>query len=78
MSKVQDNKENVDKCKCPTCPSYTECLKQKTAVLFCARGKAECPITMKGCVCGVCPVHTANNLKSGYYCLQGSADEIEK
>ena len=70
MPKVQDNKESTDKCKCPVCPSYTECLKQKMASLFCARGKTECKVSMNGCICGTCPVHAENNLDEGYYCLQ--------
>jgi len=80
MPKVEKNKVNMDKCSCPNCPSYNECAKGKTESLYCAgdNGKSACSYQMNGCICGSCPVHKEYNLTSGYYCMHGSADEIDK
>lgn len=78
MPHVDKNQENADKCKCPACPSYNNCAKEKSETLYCAEeiGKSECQYQMNGCLCGSCPVHQGNSLKNGYYCLHGSAAEI--
>jgi len=78
MSKVEKSETNLKQCFCPNCPSYNECAKGKTELLYCAGeiGKSTCAYEKKGCVCGVCPVHTENALTSMYYCIQGSADQI--
>lgn len=79
MPKVIKNKNNISKCSCPQCPSYTDCTKKKHEALFCAQevGKSICPIKMNGCICGSCKVHRENDLKSGYYCMHGSAEDVE-
>lgn len=79
MPKVEKNESNTQKCFCPKCPSYNECAKAKTESLYCAGeiGKSPCKYGMNGCICGGCPVHMENNLKAGYYCINGSADEID-
>ena len=79
MSKVEKNEDNLNKCSCPSCPSYNECTKGKAERLYCAGevGKSSCEIKMNGCICGGCPVHMENDLKDFYYCINGSADEIE-
>jgi len=80
MPIVEKNKTNTDKCACPNCPSYNECAKGKTESLYCAKdnGKSGCEFKKNGCTCGDCPVHKENNLKSWYYCMVGSADEVDK
>ena len=40
-------------------------------------GKSACEYKKEGCICGACPVHSENALTSRYFCIQGSADEIE-
>jgi len=69
---VIDNQENSNKCICPTCPSYDDCMRGKNETLYCARGKTECEVVKKGCVCGSCPVHMENKLTKWYYCLSGA------
>lgn len=77
MSKVEKNEANLDKCACPNCPSHNECAKEKMEKLYCSEevGKSTCPFEMKGCLCGPCPVHTENDLKSGYYCINGTSSD---
>ena len=79
MSKVEKTEPNKKKCFCSNCPSYNECTKKNEETLYCAGdvGKSVCKINMNGCLCGGCPVHRENNLKSGYYCMNGSADQID-
>jgi len=80
MSKVENTPENIALCPCPDCPSYNDCAREKGETLFCAGaiGKGTCEYEMNGCICMPCPVHQANNLKDGYYCIKGSAEEIDK
>jgi len=79
MSKVQNNKMNVSQCSCNKgCPSYTDCAKKANQGLYCSTGKSTCSLKMNGCICGSCLVHKANNLKSGYYCINGSADVVDQ
>lgn len=79
MPKVERNKMNMSKCPCAVCPSYNECAKGKKELLYCAEeiGKSACAYKMSGCICGGCPVHKECNLTSGYYCMHGSADEVD-
>ena len=78
MPKVENNQTNKDLCSCSSCPSYTDCSKEKAELLFCATGKSDCKYETNGCVCGSCPVHKANGLEAGYYCIHGSAEEVGK
>lgn len=80
MSKVEKNETNLKNCVCPNCPSYNECAKGKQEVLYCAGdvGKSACEYKLNGCICGGCPVEKQNNISAGYYCIHGSADEMEK
>lgn len=80
MPKVEKNETNLGQCFCPNCPSYNECAKEKIERLYCAEliGKSNCEFKMNGCLCGGCSIHRKNNLRAGYYCLHGSAEEIEK
>jgi hypothetical protein len=79
MSKVEKNEVNTKKCVCPMCPSFNECAKEKNERLYCSEvvGKSGCEYQMSGCICGGCPVHIEFGLKSGYYCMHGSAEEID-
>ncbi|MFA6119197.1 MAG: DUF2769 domain-containing protein [Parachlamydiales bacterium] len=78
MTKVQKNKNNISLCSCNKgCPSYNDCAKKANEGLFCAIGKSSCSFKMNGCICGSCPVHKANGLKSGYYCMNGTADVVD-
>lgn len=79
MSIVEKNEANLNACFCPRCPSYNECAKEKMERLYCAEeiGKSGCEYKMNGCLCGGCPVHAKSELKSGYYCINGSAEEVD-
>ena len=76
MSAVEKNEDNLGQCACPHCPSYNDCAKEKHELLYCAEaiGKSICAYQMSGCVCGGCPVHQENKLKSGYYCIHGASN----
>ncbi|MEI7452534.1 MAG: DUF2769 domain-containing protein [Candidatus Falkowbacteria bacterium] len=78
MFKVENTPDNLKKCACPQCPSYNECAKGKMELLYCsgAIGKSTCEYKMNGCTCGMCAVHKDCGLRAGYYCLHGSAEEI--
>jgi hypothetical protein len=78
MPKIQKNEADSAKCSCPDCPSYNACAKGKTENLYCAdeNGKSSCQYAMNGCLCGACPVHATYSLKMGYYCLNGTAEQI--
>ena len=80
MFKVEKNEANLKACPCPACPSYNECAKGKAETLYCSGsiGKSACDFKMSGCICGACPVHSQNKLSSGYYCIKGAADEVDK
>ena len=63
---VQNSEENRKKCICFNCPSYThDC---KGEILYCATGKSNCDIDVKGCICNICPVYHENKLKGLYFC----------
>ena len=63
---VQNSEENRKHCICFNCPSYPhDC---KGEVLYCATGKSNCDIEVKGCICTICPVYHENNLKGLYFC----------
>ncbi|MDD4901905.1 MAG: DUF2769 domain-containing protein [Patescibacteria group bacterium] len=70
MSAVTNTPENFKKCICLGCPSYQadECLKKNADKLFCAKGKSQCEVASKGCICAACPVWSENGLNSYYYC----------
>ena len=78
MAKVIKDEANLNKCVCPNCPSYNNCAREKNEKLYCAAevGRSTCKYKMNGCICGSCAVHMANKLAKGYYCLNGSAEEI--
>ncbi|MCL5010879.1 MAG: DUF2769 domain-containing protein [Patescibacteria group bacterium] len=64
------NKDTV-RCHCPSCPSYGDCMRQFSEALYCLTQKSACSVKSSGCICGGCPIYKENNLKSGYYCIQG-------
>lgn len=36
--------------------------------MYCATGKSNCDIEVKGCICNICPVYHENKLKGLYFC----------
>lgn len=68
--------ENLKKCICGPCPSYTECMRAAEELLFCIKGKSEgCIFEKKGCLCPTCPVTKTLGLKKAYYCIRGTQEE---
>jgi hypothetical protein len=80
MKKIPNTPENIKKCICGVCPSFNQCSKEKGETLFCADeiGKGKCEYKMNGCICGACPIYPEYNLKKGYYCINGSAQEFDE
>ncbi len=72
---VPYTKENADRCICPGCPTINECMKNRNEHLFCARGKTDCEMEKKGCLCGECPIGSEYNLIDFYYCSEGAAKQ---
>jgi hypothetical protein len=78
MSQVQNNEKNLRHCRCPSCPVLIKSTCDKTKVLYCSTGKAACNDLdgNQACMCPTCLVWEENNLQSMYYCIKGSAQEI--
>jgi len=74
MAKVPDTQENIQKCICGGCPSYSQCMRDKDEILYCARAKSNCEIAKNGCLCGACPLTSEFNLNKMYYCEIGAAE----
>jgi len=83
---VPDTKENQEKCICPECPTYSDCMKEKAEVLFCSKGKTDCEIEEDECICDECPVDKEYKLSARldlmekkilkmnqFYCTKGPA-----
>ena len=70
---VDDTKENTELCLCPGCPTHNECMKDNTERIFCSRGKPNCDLEKRGCLCGTCPVERNYGLNDFYYCTEGAA-----
>lgn len=71
--KVDDDQDNADRCICPGCPTYDDCMRGKDERLFCARGSTPCGPKAHGCICGDCPVWAQYRLDSYYFCMEGAA-----
>ena len=70
---VQDTEENAELCLCPGCPTHNECMEDNNERLFCSRGKTDCDLEKRGCLCGTCPVERNYELTDFYYCAEGAA-----
>jgi hypothetical protein len=68
--------ENKRKCICEPCPSYTECMRAGSELLFCVTKKSpDCIFEKRGCICPTCPVRAILDLKKAYYCIKGAEQE---
>jgi aldose sugar dehydrogenase len=72
---VPDTEENAERCRCPECPVYNDCLDKNNERLFCSKGNTECSIEKKGCLCLHCPNEIEYRLNSFFYCEKGFATE---
>lgn len=71
---VEVTEENRERCLCPGCPTYDECMGMEEEVLYCGTAVSMCEITKNGCLCGGCPVYAHYGLNGGYYCEGGPAE----
>jgi hypothetical protein len=53
---VPNTKENMGKCICPVCPTYSSCMGDAAEKLYCAAGKSGCELVKDECICETCPV----------------------
>lgn len=66
----------INKCACPTCPTYTECAKNDQEGIFCLMGNSfRCINQINGCNCPTCPVENDLSMKDNMYCMRGSEFE---
>jgi hypothetical protein len=72
MQVVPETEQNAEKCLCPVCPVYNECLRSNKELLFCARGSSVCEFEKWGCKCVKCPVEIEYNLVGLFYCEKGA------
>ena len=70
---VPDTDKNAERCRCPDCPAYNECMKNNGEFFFCSRGSTECEIDKRGCLCLHCPNEIEYRLNRFYYCEKGAA-----
>jgi len=71
--KVPDTQENLMKCICGKCPTYSQCMKDGMEGLYCARRISDCDIERMGCICGQCPLFMEYDLDKFYYCMPEDA-----
>lgn len=71
--KVDDNDQNSGRCICPDCPTYNQCMRDKSQRLYCSRGKTDCNPEPRSCLCGDCPVWAEYGLGGYYFCVEGAA-----
>jgi len=72
MAAVPNTDENRQRCLCGGCPSYPG-----DGGFYCALGKSANEVTRQGCLCGDCENFKEYGLTKGYYCAEGSAEQIE-
>ena len=83
---VPDTNDNMEKCICRKCPTYSKCMSDAVEGLFCAKGKSGCEIIKEECLCETCEIDKKYNLTSNldlmekmilklnlFYCENGPA-----
>jgi hypothetical protein len=74
VTRPDDTDANTGRCKCPACPTYNGCMREKDQRLYCGRGKTDCFPTAQSCICGECAVWADYGLDNYYYCMEGAAE----
>jgi hypothetical protein len=65
--------EEMGKCMCGQCPTYTNPARASGESFFCGTGKSFRHITTEvTCLCGGCPVKSDLGLKFVSFCMRGS------
>jgi hypothetical protein len=77
-NKKRLEKQRKEKCLCPTCPTYANCAKEKSELVFCFEVKSSCIKISKGCHCPGCPVKADFGSTNIYYCLNGTEMDIRR
>lgn len=72
--KVEDTPANADRCICPGCPTFNECMGERNQRIFCSRGTSDCGPRAAACICDECPVWNEFSLGSYYFCMRGAAE----
>ncbi len=65
---------NEAACVCPTCPTYSACMRSGKERLYCGAGTGGCDVGAAGCLCPDCPVYGRYALRSTYFCISGAAE----
>lgn len=75
MAKKKGNDEEGlrGKCNCTRCPTYDDCMRKGSELLFCLEKKSSCKMEKFGCVCPSCPVQAAKGFSGVYFCESGKA-----
>ena len=71
--KVDVTDQNRESCSCPGCPTYEQCMREGSEILYCGVGRTTCAPESKGCVCGACAVLSHYELTGRYFCFSGEA-----
>jgi aldose sugar dehydrogenase len=71
--RVDDTPENAERCACPGCPTYNDCMRSGGQLLFCSRGASDCTPDAVSCKCGGCTVWGRYSLAGYYFCIRGAA-----
>jgi hypothetical protein len=69
---VPKTEENAQKCLCPQCPVYNECMEDRNEYFFCSKGHGRCKFEKWGCKCPNCPIELEYNLVGLFYCEKGA------
>jgi hypothetical protein len=73
---VPNTGKNSNRCLCPVCPAYDECMKNNGEILYCSKGATICELDKKGCRCPQCPVQLEYKLVGLFYCEKGAVREL--
>lgn len=77
ISTVPNTPENRNKCLCPDCPAYNECMGNRKEILYCSTGATSCELEKWGCHCPRCPVQLEYKMVGLFYCEKGAFKKIE-
>jgi hypothetical protein len=71
---VEVTEANRERCICPSCATYDECMTAEDEALYCGTAVTICDINKIECICGDCGVFSQYGLVGSYYCETGPAE----